>query len=151
MKQEKREYFPLFLSSKDKNVLVVGGGEIATRRIKTLLEFSFMITVVAPDVTQELEKIIENQEVIFYQREFEITDLQDKYMVVAATDSREINYKIGNACKEQNIFVTVADKKEECNFYFPAVVLEDQVIIALTSEGKSHKAVAEKAKELRRK
>lgn len=121
-----KEHFPLFISSRGKKVLVVGGGKIATRRILTLTNFEFEITVVAPNITNEIQQLADDGLVTHIQREFRNEDLDGKFLVVAATDKREINKYIGEKAKELGAYVSVADVKEECNFYFPAVIVKDE-------------------------
>ncbi|RXE58042.1 precorrin-2 dehydrogenase/sirohydrochlorin ferrochelatase family protein [Acetivibrio mesophilus] len=136
-----KEYFPLFISSKGKKALVIGGGNIAARRISTLLNFEFDITVVAPKITKKIRQFAEDGLITYIQREFLEEDLVDKFLVVAATDKREVNKYAGERAKELGAYVSVADVKEECNFYFPAVITKDEVVIGVTSGGKSHKMV----------
>jgi len=95
-----KEHFPLFISSRGKKVLVVGGGKIATRRILTLTNFEFEITVVAPNITNEIQQLADDGLVTHIQREFRNEDLDGKFLVVAATDKREINKYIGEKAKE---------------------------------------------------
>ncbi|GAE90129.1 precorrin-2 dehydrogenase/sirohydrochlorin ferrochelatase family protein [Acetivibrio straminisolvens] len=136
-----KEYFPLFISSKGKKALVIGGGKIATRRISTLLNFEFDIIVVSPSTTKEIRQLADDGLITYIQREFLDGDLEDKFLVVAATDKREVNKYIGDRAKELGAYVSVADVKEECNFYFPAVITKDEVVVGVTSGGKSHKTV----------
>jgi precorrin-2 dehydrogenase/sirohydrochlorin ferrochelatase/precorrin-6A/cobalt-precorrin-6A reductase len=140
-KNANKEFFPLFISAKNKNILVVGGGKIATRRIIALVKFDFNITVVAPQATAEIMALSENNKLIYIKREFIKEDLDNKYMVITATNDRNLNYNIGRISKEKEILVNVADKKEECDFYFPAIMIEDEVVVGITSGGKSHKLV----------
>jgi precorrin-2 dehydrogenase/sirohydrochlorin ferrochelatase/precorrin-6A/cobalt-precorrin-6A reductase len=146
---ENKEFFPLFISTRNKNALIVGGGKIATRRIMTLLKFDFNITVVAPLVTEEIKALAENKELKYIKREFLEEDLDNNYLVITATNNRNINNHIGKLAKKRKIFVNVADEKEECDFYFPATIIKDDIVIGLTSEGKSHKLVKDMANKIR--
>lgn len=145
-----KEHFPLFISSRGKKVLVVGGGKIATRRILTLTNFEFEITVVAPNITNEIQQLADDGLVTHIQREFRNEDLDGKFLVVAATDKREINKYIGEKAKELGAYVSVADVKEECNFYFPAVIIKDEVVVGVTGGGKSHKKVKDISNAIRK-
>jgi len=147
--QEHAEYFPLFVSSKGKKVLVIGGGVIATRRILTLAKFSFDITVIAPTITNEIETLVKNNRVKYIKREFSEKDIVGNDIVVVATNNREVNALAGKTAKELGLYVSVADKKEECNFYFPAVVIKDDAVIGVTSQGKSHKLVKQVATQIK--
>ena len=145
----KKEFFPLFIQSKNKNILVVGGGEIAVRRILTLLKFEFHITVVAPLATDEIKKFAKEKKIDYLNRVFQSEDLNDKYMVISATNDRETNHYIGNLAKKCGVLANIADKKEECDFYFPAVVTDDTVVVGLTSEGRSHSSVKDVSNKIR--
>jgi len=136
-----KDFFPLFISSKGKKALVIGGGKIAARRILTLLNFKFDITVVSPSISDEIQPFINDGSITYIQREFSEEDLLDKFLVIAATNQREINKRAGERAKELGAYVSVADVKGECNFYFPAVIVKDEIVIGVTSEGQSHKLV----------
>lgn len=137
--------FPLFIDLTDKNILVVGGGSIAVRRINTLLEFGANIKIVSKELNIENIK----GAVEFMQREFQPQDIEGMFMVISCTDDRELNHKIYELCKQKNIVVNVSDCKEETDFYFPAVCFKDSVTIGLVSDGDNHKLVSETAKSIR--
>lgn len=141
--------FPVFIDLKDKNVLVVGGGNIATRRVKTLLQFECVITVVSRDFTLELLDLGEQNKVELIEREFVATDLDNIFLATATTSNREVNCAIGKLASEMGIYVSVADAKEESNFYFPAIATIDTVVIAIGSNGADHSLVANIAKQIR--
>lgn len=141
--------FPLFISLTDKNILVVGGGNIATRRVKTLLLFTDNIRVIAPKISDEIMENSNNIEII--QRKFKEEDIEGKHMVLATTDNRDLNRKIAEICKDKNIMVNVCDDKSLCDFYFPAIFTDGDIIGGLVSnKGENHKLVKEKAQEIRK-
>ncbi len=146
---EHEDYFPLFISSKGKKVLVIGGGVIATRRVLTLAKFSFDITVIAPTITNEIETLMKNNRVKYNKREFSEKDIMGNDIVVVATNNREVNALAGKIAKELGLYASVADKKEECNFYFPAIITKDNAVIGVTSQGKSHKLVKQVATQIK--
>ena len=128
--------------------MVVGGGKIATRRILTLLKFKYEITVVSPTITKEIEILTRNNEIAYIEREFAEKDMEGYSLVVAATNDRRVNQLVGRLAKKFGIYVSVADVKEECTFYFPAVITQTDMVIGITSEGKSHKLVKEAKKKI---
>ena len=144
-----KEYFPLFISSKGKKALVVGGGHVAARRINTLMQFSFQITVVAPRVTEEIAALHEQCKLALIRREFQEDDLQECFLAIAATDNRDVNRRIGEMAAQHGIWVSVADRQGECNFLFPAVAVNEMITAGLTSEGQSHQAVRQAAQRIR--
>ena len=139
--------FPLFVSLSGKTVTVVGAGKIASRRIKVLLEYGARIRVIAPQICAEIRALSGSLEII--EREYERGDVSGSFMVIAATDSREVNQKAGADAKAEGINVSVADSREECSFYFPAVIRKGSISIGLVSDGSDHAAAARTAGELR--
>ena len=139
--------FPLFMSLSGKTVTVVGAGKIASRRIKVLLEYGARIRVIAPQICAEIRALPGSLEII--EREYERGDVSGSFMVIAATDSREVNQKAGADAKAEGIHVSVADSREECSFYFPAVIRKGSISIGLVSDGSDHAAAARTAGELR--
>ena len=139
--------FPLFMSLSGKTVTVVGAGKIASRRIKVLLEYGARIRVIAPQICAEIRALPGSLEII--EREYERGDVSGSFMVIAATDSREVNQKAGADAKAEGIHVSVADSREECSFYFPAVIRKGGISIGLVSDGSDHAAAARTAGELR--
>ena len=139
--------FPLFMSLSGKTVTVVGAGKIASRRIKVLLEYGARIRVIAPQICAEIRALPGFLEII--EREYERRDVSGSFMVIAATDSREVNQKAGSDAKAEGINVSVADSREECSFYFPAVIRKGGISIGLVSDGSDHAAAARTAGELR--
>lgn len=139
-RQEKEPavWFPAFISLKGKSVLVAGGGKVASRRINTLSMFDADINVVAPEPSEEILSLAKKGRINFTERKFREEDLEGMDIVIAAAGSREVNRDIGRLCRERNIPVNVADRKEECDFYFPAVILKEGLIVGLTSGGLNH-------------
>lgn len=148
-KESFAEWFPMFVNINDTNVAVVGAGKIASRRIKTLLQFSCNLRIVAKEISEEIRQMVQeyntiskkngvNRSIELLEKEFEIEDIVGANIVLAATNNREINQRIGQQCKERGVLVNVADAKEECDFYFPGVVMQGDLIIGITAQGKSH-------------
>ena len=138
-------FFPMFVDLSDKNIVVAGGGNIATRRVKTLLKFTRNIKVVAPKMTQELIELGKAGKIEALMRPIKSSDFSFAYMVLAATNDWKVNDEIYRVCKEEGIYVNVADNKEKCDFYFPGVYVEDEIVIGITASGQDHK----KARKLR--
>ena len=140
-------YFPLFVDISEKKILVVGAGKIAARRIAALQMFTEQIFVVAPDVCPAIDKLEKEEKVILSRREFRESDLEEKEIVLAATDNPEVNFHIWKACKKRGILVNVSDRKELCDFYFPSIVKKEEMVIGINSSGTS----PGKVKEIRKK
>lgn len=135
---ENQSYFPLFISLKDKNIKVFGGGKIAGRRIKTLLNFSNSIKVIAPKISSEIQSLLDEGKLKVEFRGYENGDCSNADMVLALTNSRDVNHEIYKECKNLGIHYSIGDKKEECSFYFPGVVKKENLVIGVTASGSNH-------------
>ena len=146
-------YFPMFINVKDWKILVAGGGKIAGRRVRTLLRFGAEIFIVAPEFCEELDKTVREYgaQIHVERRPWREKDLDEMQMVLAATDDREVNRQIVSACKNRGIPVNTADDKTRCDFYFPSVVMNEDIVIGLNSGGEDPartKAVREQIEEI---
>ena len=130
-----RPYFPMFIDLTDKKILVVGGGVIALRRIRTMLKFGADICVIAPEFCEELAQMEEEGKIMAEHRGYRIGDICGAQIVLAATDDREVNRQIREECRAAGILVNVADDKSLCDFYFPSVVMTDEAVIGINSGG----------------
>jgi len=142
-----KPYFPMFIDLSDKNIVVVGGGNIATRRVKTLLSFTRNIRVIAPKVTMEMMELGKAGYVELITRPVKRTDFAMAYMVIAATNDKKLNDEIHRICRQEGVYVNVASDREQCDFYFPGIYMEDGLVVGITASGVNHK----KAKAVREK
>ena len=145
-----KRYFPMFVDLSDKNIVVVGGGNIATRRVKTLLQFTRNITVVAPRISQELIEIGKSSPVRLVLRPVKRSDFAAAYMVIAATNDRKLNDEIYRVCKEEGIYVNVSSDREKCDFYFPGVFMQDEIVVGITASGLDHKKARKVREEIQK-
>ena len=148
-------FFPLFVNIENKEVLIIGGGKIGGRKAQTLREYGGNITVYSEKVIEETILADENIKVVnrnVSHDEDEIKELVKKYfLVVAATDDKELNDRISHVCMCENILVNNVSSKTEMNAMFTAVVKNDEFQIGIGSYGKScrrSKALKGKVQEL---
>jgi precorrin-2 dehydrogenase / sirohydrochlorin ferrochelatase len=141
------KYYPINLDIRNRKCLVVGGGRVATRKVGTLLACGARVTVVSPAVSPRLEELVRNQAVTVWSRAYRSTDLTDIFLVIGATDDPELNHRIYMDAEGRNTLCNIADRPEVCNFILPAVVNRGDLIIAVSTSGKSPAF----AKRLRRK
>ena len=130
-----RPYFPMFIDMTGKSVLVAGGGRIALRRVRTMLRFGAQVRVAAPELCPELAEMERSGQICAVHRAYETGDLEGVSFVLAATDSREVNRQIWGDCREKGIPVNVSDNRELCDFYFPSVVMTEDVVVGINSGG----------------
>lgn len=132
-------YFPIFINLLNKRVVVVGGGMIATRRVQTLCSFGCNIEVIAPEVSEALKNLANEEKITWHARSYQERDVIGAAIVVTATNQRLINYKVGQECLKVSIPVSVADSKEESTFYFPGIAKEEAVVVGVSASGTDHK------------
>lgn len=129
----------MFVDLSDKKIVVAGGGNIATRRVKTLLQFTRNIDVVAPQMTPELTELGKMGHINAVIRPVKRRDFAEAYMVIVATSDRKLNDDIYRVCKEEGIYVNVASDREKCDFYFPGIFMQDELVVGITASGLDHK------------
>lgn len=131
--------FPMFMDLTGRECLLVGGGRVALRKIRTLSDFDAHITVISPEVCPELEQYAQErpEQIRVFRRYFAPEDCAGKALVVAATNDRDVNHGVFESCKARNIPVNTIDCREECTFLFPAYVKEQNVVAAFSGSGNS--------------
>lgn len=145
----RQEHFPLFISSNKKNVLVLGGGPIAERRIRTLSKFLFNITVVSPELSGELREMVDDGRITYIEDKYDPKYLEGINLVATCTNNREVNHSIAEACYSLGKPVSVCDSQEESTWWFPAIAVNDELSMGLVGTGRSHGLVRRAAARLR--
>ncbi len=144
-------YFPIYVNLERKKILIAGGGRVALRKVKILLEYGPRILVVAPEIEEELyrlEKTAGPGSLMLEHRKFRQEDLKAADIIIAATDSPLENSKIYKLCKQNGKPVNVVDVPEECDFIFPAIVKKRDLVVSVSTGGKSPLFAARLKKEL---
>ncbi len=134
-------FFPMFVNLSDKSAVFVGGGTIALRRIRTLLPFVNDIVVYAPDFTPELERFAMDGALTLVRTKYEPSVLDGADLVFACTNDRELNSDIRDECKRRGILVNVCSVRFKCDFHFPGVAVQDNVVVGVSAGGKDHRRV----------
>jgi uroporphyrin-III C-methyltransferase/precorrin-2 dehydrogenase/sirohydrochlorin ferrochelatase len=130
-------YFPVFFDLKGQKVLVVGGGEVALRKVSLLQPTGALITLVAPRIDPELTERAAAGTLAIESREFIPGDLDDMRLVIVATSRRAVNRWIATLCESRAIPVNVVDDREASRFIVPAIVDRDPVLVAVSTGGTS--------------
>jgi precorrin-2 dehydrogenase/sirohydrochlorin ferrochelatase len=130
-------FYPLFLELRNKPVLVVGGGQVAERKVDSLLQAEAVVTVVAPSLTGQLKKWAASGSIRTVLRKFEEADLENALLVISATDDTETQERVAALARAHGILINTVDEPRLCDFIVPAVVRHGDVIVAISTSGKS--------------
>ncbi|MEZ0322837.1 MAG: bifunctional precorrin-2 dehydrogenase/sirohydrochlorin ferrochelatase [Hydrogenothermaceae bacterium] len=130
-------YMPVFLEVKDKKFLIVGGGKVATEKIKRVLKFSYNITVVSPEITQELESIIKENSLNYINSPYTSDIIKDYDIIIVAVSDTNLQKVIYNDAKRENKLCNTVDVIGESDFIFPSVVKKGNLIVAFSTSGSS--------------
>ena len=149
--QQETAFFPLFVDMRGRKALVIGGGKIAERRIKTLTSFGVDITVISPASGEHIVTAASQGILQLIERKYEHGDITElkPFLVIAATDDRQANHEAMLEAASLDIHVSVADRREECSFYFPAIAQSDAYLAGLVSKNGDHKGVKRMAEAIR--
>lgn len=130
-------WYPLFLNLEGKRCLVVGGGKVATRKALPLIEKGGVVTVVAPRVSEILERLGKEGKITLWKRPFAWGDLEGQDIVFAATDDPALNAAIAEEAQKRNILVNVSSSKDQGDFITPACLETEDLLLALSTKGKN--------------
>ena len=129
--------FPIFVKLDGRAALVVGGGALAEAKIVALLESHAAVRVVAPKVSEAIDRWIAERNVVWHGREFAPADVADADIVFAATGRAEIDRAVAAAARQARVLVNAVDDPAFCDFYMPAVVRRGDLQIAISTNGHS--------------
>lgn len=127
-------YFPMFIDIEHKPCLIVGGGKVAFRKARVLLDFGAKVYVEAPEI---LDVICSDSRIHIRSKAFAPEDVMGMALVVAATDDVRLNHQISQVCQQKNIPVNAVDQIQDCSFIFPSYLRQQDVVAAYSSSGKS--------------
>ncbi|EEX41750.1 siroheme synthase [Vibrio sp. Vb2880] len=131
-------YFPLFLDLTNKPVLVVGGGEVACRKIDALLRAGAKVTIVSPQIASTLQSYVDDRKCQWIQNFYSSQLLTKEYLQVwATTDNPELNHQVHKDAKKLGILVNVVDDQPYCDFITPSMIERGRIQLAISSGGAS--------------
>jgi precorrin-2 dehydrogenase/sirohydrochlorin ferrochelatase len=139
-------FYPIFVELEGKTVLVVGGGNVAQRKIETLLHFRASIQIISKELTHKLKKLVEAKKIQHIGAEFRDEHLDSAFLVIAATDDKQLNQKISECARKKHMLINAVDQPADCNFIVPSIVNRGDLLIAISTSGKSP-ALAKKIRE----
>jgi len=130
-------YYPISLKTRGRKCVVVGGGEVALRKVKTLLEHSANVEVISPDLCPELVRLGESGEISVHNHTYEKGDLAGAFLSIVATGDAEINKQVAKEARSKAILVNVVDDAENSDFILPSYLRRDGLTIAVSTSGQS--------------
>jgi len=130
-------YYPIFLDIKGRPCVVIGGGKVAERKVLSLLDAGAKVLVISPRITPTLKRLAAKKEITHCPKTYEPGDLKGFSMAYSATDSRTVNLKVYEEAKGEGVLLNVVDAPELCNFIVPSIVERGDLLIAISTSGKS--------------
>ena len=130
-------FYPILVDLHGKKALVVGGGKVAQRKIETLLEHGATVQVVAKELTAALEELRRAGRIEFLGEEFSETFVDGVFVVFAATDDAALNRRVSRTAQQRSLLVNAVDQPADCNFIVPSVLSRGDLVIAVSTSGKS--------------
>ncbi|MGE5398657.1 MAG: bifunctional precorrin-2 dehydrogenase/sirohydrochlorin ferrochelatase [Chitinophagales bacterium] len=129
--------FPVIMDLKERRCLIIGGGEVALRKVHNLLDCGAEITVITPSPGQDLYRLAEERRLVLIERVFQDDDILGSCLVFAATNNKDVNERIHELAVKMNIPVNVVDDPENCSFFVPSTLRRGHLLISVSTEGYS--------------
>ena len=129
--------YPVNLVLKGRDCLVVGGGDVAARKVKSLLTCGAKVTVTAPQLHPLIKQAVRKKRIHWVRRSFRPADLKRQFLVIAATDNPSLNTSISEVARRRRILVNAVDQPRDCTFTVPSVVRRGSLAIAISTNGAS--------------
>lgn len=142
------DLYPINLKIKDKICIVVGGGEVACRKIKELLLCGAKVTVISPEVNETIAQIADGEEIEWLARPYHRGDLQDAFLVFAATDNPEVQKHVGEEAEKEGLLFNCVDDPQACSFQVPAKVRRGDFMLTVSTGGGSPAFAAQLRRQL---
>jgi siroheme synthase-like protein len=127
--------YPIFLRLHKKRCLVVGGGMVAERKVKSLINAGAEVTVIAPRLTEELSRTLGQGCITHIERNYRENDMEGFYLVIASTDSQRTNRNIYLEGEKRGVPVNVVDDPQNSSFFVPSLIRRGNLQIALSTSG----------------
>lgn len=130
-------YYPILLNIQGRKCLVVGGGPVALRKVKALLEHGANVEIVSPTFCPELNQLATDGAIRAIQRDYKSEDLQHTFIAIAATDDAKTNERVAAEARRRGVLVNVVDDPKNSDFIVPSYLKRGDVIIAVSTSGRS--------------
>lgn len=131
------KYYPLYIKLEGKRCIVIGGGRVAERKVSSLLGAGASVTIISPSSTDKLKKLECDRKIYMKSRGYRKGDLRGAFIVIAASNKKEINERVYKEAKERGIMMNRADDVRYCDFIFPSTIhKKGEIIISISTSGK---------------
>lgn len=130
-------YYPVFLDIRQRPCLVVGGGGVGSRKVDTLVENGAHVTVISTEATDRLETLCRQGTIVLKKRPYQSKDLDGMFLVIGATDDETLNRRISQDAEKRQILCNIVDRPEICSFIVPSIVRRGDLVLAISTSGKS--------------
>jgi len=130
-------YYPIFLQLEGMTALVVGGGGVAQRKVETLLEYGASISIVSRKLTDKLKQLVDAKGVRYLGPDMDDAFFDNVSLVIAATDDAQLNHRVSQGARQRGLLVNAVDQPADCTFIVPSIVRRGDLMIAISTSGKS--------------
>lgn len=130
-------YYPVNLDIRGRRCLVVGGGRVGARKVRTLVQCGAVVTVVSLEASAALVQWAADGIIVLERRPYRQSDVKGQFLVIGATDDERLNRQISADAESRSLLCNIADRPEICNFTLPAIVRQGDFVIAISTAGKS--------------
>jgi siroheme synthase-like protein len=130
-------YYPIYIDIEDRNVLIVGGGNVCARKAETMMRYGGRVTIVSPEITGEIAAWEGDGALTVRRKTYEEADLDGASIVIASTDDQCVNARVARDCRRRKIPVNVVDVTHLCEFIVPAIIEKGSIQVAISTGGKS--------------
>ena len=130
-------FYPILINLQRFPCLVVGGGQVALRKVQSLLLYNAKITILSPKICTPLKEIIKSNKIKIIPKSYSKEYIKTFKVIFCATDSQKISKQVFKDCKQENKLLNVADVPELCDFILPAVVKRGDLTISVSSQGRA--------------
>ncbi len=130
-------YYPIYLELDGKTVLVVGGGNVAERKVETLLQYGAVVNIVSKELSPKLKELAVNGMIRQIGKSFDGKHLNNTFLAFAATDDQQLNHEISEIARKRGLMINAVDQPVDCDFIVPSIIRKGDLSIAVSTSGKS--------------
>lgn len=128
-------FYPMYVDIEGSKCVVVGGGDVATRKVMSLVECNAAVLVVSPKITPEIECLANDKRIAIEHRDYIEGDIEGATLAIIATDDPALNKRISQEARDKNIPINVVDTPEICTFIVPSIIRRGDLIISISTSG----------------